>query len=99
MAARDTQSGTCIWARYRRHRSVVQEFKNAARHLPGALFVWRRLRSWRIVHTLPEGPTGFATFGHRAYVGGRWELLQQLQFDFMVSRGLRPEHHIWDIGC
>lgn len=36
---------------------------------------------------------------HRAAVGGLWDELGQLQFEFLVSRGLRPHHHVLDIGC
>lgn len=36
---------------------------------------------------------------HREYVGGMWEPLGLLQFQFMVSRGLRPDHVFLDIGC
>jgi hypothetical protein len=37
--------------------------------------------------------------GHRGYIGGRWDEIGKLQFDFMVSRGLRPEHVFLDIAC
>lgn len=32
-------------------------------------------------------------------VGGLWEEMGQLQFDFLVSRGLEPDHRLLDIGC
>lgn len=32
-------------------------------------------------------------------VGGRWEELGGLQFDFLVCNGLLPHHRILDIGC
>src|ERR1700680_1744351 len=60
----------------------------------------------RVVHRLTggrpwskDGRVGVAAMGHRAYVGGRWEELGRLQFEFMVSRGLRPEHVLLDIAC
>ena len=28
-----------------------------------------------------------------------WEVLGRLQFDFLVSHGLRPEHYLLDVGC
>jgi hypothetical protein len=28
--------------------------------------------------------------GHREFVGGFWEQLGQLQFDFLVKQGLKP---------
>ncbi|NNL66495.1 MAG: class I SAM-dependent methyltransferase [Myxococcales bacterium] len=32
-------------------------------------------------------------------IGGRWEEMGRLQFDFLVGRGLRPSHRLLDIGC
>lgn len=32
-------------------------------------------------------------------VGGDWEKIGKLQFEFLVSRGLRPHHRMLDIGC
>jgi len=37
--------------------------------------------------------------GHREFVGGFWEVMGKLQFDFLVSRGLRPNHVFLDIAC
>lgn len=37
--------------------------------------------------------------GHRDYVGGKWETLGKLQFDFLCSQGLLPEHTLYDIAC
>ncbi|UCC31013.1 MAG: class I SAM-dependent methyltransferase [Phycisphaerales bacterium] len=36
---------------------------------------------------------------HRAEVGGLWEEIGRLQFNFMVQRGLMPHHYFLDIGC
>lgn len=36
---------------------------------------------------------------HRYAVGGLWEEIGRLQFDFMVDKGLRPHHYLLDIGC
>jgi SAM-dependent methyltransferase len=36
---------------------------------------------------------------HRNVVGGLWEEIGQLQFDFLLSRGLKPHHKFLDIGC
>lgn len=47
----------------------------------------------------PQGPEGISKFGHRAYVGGMWDEIGRLQFDYLVSEGLRPEHRLLDIGC
>jgi ubiquinone/menaquinone biosynthesis C-methylase UbiE len=32
-------------------------------------------------------------------VGGLWEEIGALQFEFLVAQGLRPEHRLLDIGC
>jgi SAM-dependent methyltransferase len=36
---------------------------------------------------------------HRRAVGGMWEELGKLQFEFLVGEGLSPEHLLLDIGC
>lgn len=36
---------------------------------------------------------------HRQAVGGMWEEIGSLQFEFMKSRGLLPQHKFLDIGC
>ena len=47
----------------------------------------------------PQGDKGIEKKGHRGYVGGKWEKLGQLQFDFLVSKGLRPDSFLLDIAC
>jgi hypothetical protein len=37
--------------------------------------------------------------GHREYVGGMWEEIGRLQFDFLVRQGLKPTHCFLDIAC
>lgn len=37
--------------------------------------------------------------GHREYVGGRWDEIGKLQFDFLLSQGLKPHHVFLDIAC
>jgi len=32
-------------------------------------------------------------------IGGRWDEIGRLQFDFLIARGLKPNHHFLDIGC
>lgn len=46
-----------------------------------------------------EGIETINAIGHRDYVGGLWEEIGQLQFDFMVAQGLQPEHTLLDIAC
>ncbi|MCB0322923.1 MAG: hypothetical protein KDD69_05095 [Bdellovibrionales bacterium] len=36
---------------------------------------------------------------HREYVGGKWDEIGPLQFQYLVSQGLRPEHVFLDIAC
>ncbi len=36
---------------------------------------------------------------HRIAVGGMWEEIGKLQFNFMVGEGLKPGDHLLDIGC
>lgn len=36
---------------------------------------------------------------HRTFVGGKWDQLGELQLAFLISRGLRPEHRLLDVGC
>lgn len=40
-----------------------------------------------------------STWSLRRRVGGSWEKIGHLQFDFLVSRGLLPEHRMLDVGC
>ncbi|MDB5387460.1 MAG: Methyltransferase type 12 [Planctomycetaceae bacterium] len=47
----------------------------------------------------PEGVAGIAQLGHREYVGGRWEEIGRLQFEFLVQHGLRPQHVLLDVAC
>jgi SAM-dependent methyltransferase len=36
---------------------------------------------------------------HRAEVGGEWETIGKLQFDYLVAQGLQPHHNMLDVGC
>lgn len=47
----------------------------------------------------PEGNKGIAKMGHRGYVGGMWEEIGQLQFNFLISKGLKPDSFLLDIAC
>ena len=47
----------------------------------------------------PEGGRGIQKIGHREYIGGHWEEIGALQFDFLRSHGLQPEHYLLDIAC
>jgi hypothetical protein len=47
----------------------------------------------------PTGPGGVKALGHRTYVGGLWDEIGKLQFDFLVAQGLQPHHYLLDIAC
>lgn len=47
----------------------------------------------------PEGDKGIDKIGHREYVGGMWDEIGQLQFNFLLSRGLKPDSYLLDIAC
>lgn len=47
----------------------------------------------------PEGYRGIKKRGHRAYVGGMWEEIGKLQFDFLLTKGLKPDSFLLDIAC
>ena len=36
---------------------------------------------------------------HRNYIGGRWDEIGKLQFDFLKKMGLKPKDKLIDIGC
>lgn len=36
---------------------------------------------------------------HREFVGALWEKMGQLQFEYLLSQGLKPEHRLLDLGC
>lgn len=40
-----------------------------------------------------------ASKAHRNFVGGMWEQVGKLQFDFLVEQGLKPSHTLADVGC
>jgi hypothetical protein len=47
----------------------------------------------------PEGDAGVLIAGHRKYIGGAWEEIGKLQFDFLVAQGMLPTHYLLDIAC
>lgn len=44
-------------------------------------------------------PEEIAAARHREFVGGLWDEVGALQFEFLRSRGLLPAHRLVDIGC
>jgi SAM-dependent methyltransferase len=57
----------------------------------------------RMLRTLPEGYRRFwDPDWHRSTVRGNdafWDYLGKLQLDYLVERGLQPEHYLLDVGC
>ncbi|PKQ46710.1 hypothetical protein [Confluentibacter flavum] len=49
--------------------------------------------------TIPHGKKGVDKVGHRTYVGGLWDEIGKLQFDFLVAKGLKPSDKFMDIAC
>lgn len=47
----------------------------------------------------PEGKKGLAVRTHREMVGGLWEQVGTLQFEYIKSQGLKPQDNMLDIGC
>jgi SAM-dependent methyltransferase len=47
----------------------------------------------------PDGRLGIWLLGHRECVGGNWDAIGQLQFEFMLRMGLEPGHVLLDAGC
>ncbi len=37
--------------------------------------------------------------GSSGAIGGMWEIIGEVQFEFLVSQGLKPQHRLLDIGC
>ena len=40
-----------------------------------------------------------AAGGHREFVGGMWDEIGALQYEYLKSEGLRPNHRLLDVGC
>ena len=59
--------------------------------------IWKERLAKSLVPTM--GRAQIAKRGHRNYVGGKWELLGKLQFNFLYTQGLKPEHTLYDIAC
>lgn len=36
---------------------------------------------------------------HKMQVGGMWDVVGTLQFEFLVAQGLKPHHYFLDVGC
>ncbi len=58
-------------------------------------FIRQRIIAGRI----PEGESGIALLGHRRYVGGQWDKIGKMQFDFIVTRGMKTTDCFLDVAC
>src|SRR5512146_152922 len=47
----------------------------------------------------PDTTDGVHDDGHRQFVGGLWDEIGRLQFDFLVRQGLRPSDTLVDSAC
>jgi SAM-dependent methyltransferase len=36
---------------------------------------------------------------HRKMIGGLWDIVGPLQLNYLISRGMRPQHLLLDLGC
>jgi SAM-dependent methyltransferase/2-polyprenyl-3-methyl-5-hydroxy-6-metoxy-1,4-benzoquinol methylase len=43
--------------------------------------------------------TEVAAGRHREVIGGKWDQIGALQFEFLKAQGLRPHHKLLDVGC
>lgn len=46
-----------------------------------------------------DGEAGIRALGHREQIGGKWEEIGRLQFEFMLAQGLEPNDYYLDIAC
>jgi SAM-dependent methyltransferase len=53
----------------------------------------------RLAHLLRNHRSRERDDWHREDVGGLWDELGKLQFDFLVAKGLEPRHFFLDVGC
>src|SRR4051812_28089921 len=44
-------------------------------------------------------PEEVARGDHRLRVGGMWDEIGKIQFDYLVAQGLRPDSYLLDVGC
>ncbi|WP_100615128.1 class I SAM-dependent methyltransferase [Confluentibacter citreus] len=59
------------------------------------LFTYYKKNKYPISH----GKTGIKEVGHRTYVGGLWDEIGKLQFEFLINNGLKPSDIFMDIAC
>lgn len=73
--------------------------RSLVKRIPGATWLASRFRTREQNPEISHGEAGIRQVGHRDYVGGLWEQIGRLQFDFLLSQGLQPHHYLLDIAC
>jgi SAM-dependent methyltransferase len=75
---------------------TIAKIINRIRHLPGEKN-WRN--KWKHDYERQLSASEIAVGEHRSLVGGMWDEIGELQFNFMKSAGLLPDHRLLDVGC
>jgi hypothetical protein len=80
---------------------MTSTIKNLIKGIPGAHWLARRLGVTKpdVPSLMPQGEAGIRVMGHRAYIGGMWDTIGRLQFDYLRSQGLLPHHYFCDVAC
>ena len=76
---------------------ALHDFKQIVKQIPATRWLVGNTRTRK--QSKPQGQLGIQEIGHRAYVGGHWDKIGKLQFDFLVKEGLQPHHYLLDIAC
>lgn len=67
---------------------------------PPLISLFKKLkRQFLSANRPPEGDAGISEMGHRGYVGGMWDEIGTLQFEFLLSKGLTPKSYLLDVAC
>jgi len=69
-------------------RKNKAEKDHSAHVMQGVNPYWRKLTAGEI-----------AGGEHRTFVGGEWEQIGKLQFEFLKAEGLEPHHNLVDVAC
>jgi SAM-dependent methyltransferase len=78
---------------------MTEWIKNLIKGIPGSRWAADKLGLIESPKNIPQGEAGVLQVGHRNYVGGMWDEIGRLQFNFLVSRGLLPHHYLCDVAC
>jgi len=78
----------------------MSRLRHAWQQFPGSAWLARKLGPGPFANAdVPQGENGVRLLGHRQYVGGMWDEIGKLQFHFLVSQGLAPNHYLCDLAC